>query len=72
MEQKEFLAKIVELLQTDAEVAIDTDLTTLEEWDSLSMMAVASFLTKQFGIKITYIDIKGLKTVADIFAKANS
>lgn len=72
MEQKEFLAKIVDLLQTGEEITMDTNLSTLEEWDSLSMMAVASFLTKQFDKKVTYVDIKGVKTVADIFAKANS
>ena len=70
MTKEEFLEQMQDVLQTDAELAYETVLGELDEWDSLSMMATMAFLDKNFGVKVKISDLKSLATIADIAAKA--
>ena len=70
MSKEEFLVKMQDVLQTDAELTMDTVLGELDEWDSLSMMATMAFLDKNFGVKLKIADLKTLVTIGDIAAKA--
>lgn len=70
MTKEEFLQKLADVLQTDEDLTNDTVLEDLEEWDSLSKMAVIAFLDKEYKTKITFSDIKDFKTVEDIAKKA--
>ena len=70
MTKDEFLVQMQDVLQTDAELKVETVLADLDEWDSLSMMATMAFLDKNFGVKVKIADLKALKTIADIAAKA--
>lgn len=71
MTKEEFLVQMQDVLQTDAELAMDTVLDELDEWDSLSMMATMAFLDKNFGVKLKIVDLKALGTIGDIASKAN-
>jgi len=70
MTKEEFLEQMQDVLQTDAELTMDTVLADLDEWDSLSMMALMAFLDKNFGVKVKIVDLKALATIADIAVKA--
>ena len=70
MSKEEFLVKMQDVLQTDAELTMDTVLGELDEWDSLSMMATMAFLDKNFGVKMPIADIKKFVSVGEIAAKA--
>ena len=70
MSKEEFLVKMQDVLQTDAELKMETALAELEEWDSLSMMATMAFLDKNFGVKLPISDIKTFASIGDIAAKA--
>ena len=70
MTTEEFLVQMQDVLQTDAELTMETVLADLDEWDSLSMMATMAFLDKDFGVKVKIADLKALVTIADIAAKA--
>ena len=70
MTKDEFLNEMVEVLQTEEEISFETELDTLDEWDSLSVMATMAFLDKSFGVKTTLKDYKDMKTIGDIAAKA--
>ena len=70
MTKDEFIVQMQDVLQTDAELKMETVLDDLDEWDSLSMMATMAFLDKNFGIKLKIADIKTLATIGDIAAKA--
>lgn len=70
MTKDEFLVQMQDVLQTDAELKMDTVLDELDEWDSLSMMATMAFLDKNFGVKVKIADLKTLATIGDIAAKA--
>ena len=70
MNRETFLESIVEVLQTEDEINFDTELADLDEWDSLSAMAIIAFLDKNFGVKATISDVKTFVTVEDIAKKA--
>ena len=70
MSKEEFLVKMQDVLQTDAELKMDTVLGELDEWDSLSMMATMAFLDKDFGVKLKIAEIKTFASIGDIAAKA--
>ena len=66
MDKKEFLEAMVDVLQTEDEITMDTVLDNLEEWDSLSIMATMAFLDKNFGVKTSMKDYQNMKTIGDI------
>ena len=70
MNKEEFLVQMQDVLQTEAELSMETVLDELDEWDSLSMMATMAFLDKNFGVKMKIADIKALATIGDIATKA--
>ncbi len=70
MSKEEFLVQMQDVLQTETELAMETVLDELDEWDSLSMMATMAFLDKNFGVKVKIADLKTLATIGDIAAKA--
>ena len=70
MTKDEFIVQMQDVLQTDAELKMETVLDELDEWDSLSMMATMAFLDKNFGVKVKIADLKTLATIGDIAAKA--
>ena len=70
MTKDEFLVQMQDVLQTDAELKMESVLDELDEWDSLSMMATMAFLDKNFGVKVKIADLKTLVTIGDIAAKA--
>ncbi len=70
MNKEQFLEEMVEVLQTEDEITMDTVLEDLEEWDSLSIMSTMAFLDKNFGVKTTMKDYQNMKTIEDIARKA--
>jgi acyl carrier protein len=70
MSKEDFLIKMQDVLQTDAELKMETVLDELDEWDSLSMMATMAFLDKDFGVKLKIAEIKTFASIGDIAAKA--
>lgn len=70
MTKEEFVEQMQDVLQTDAELSMETVLADLDEWDSLSMMATMAFLNKNFGISLKISDLKAFATIGDIAAKA--
>lgn len=70
MNKEQFLEEMVEVLQTEDEITMDTVLEDLEEWDSLSIMSTMAFLDKNFGVKTTMKDYQNMQTIEDIAKKA--
>ena len=70
MNREEFLEKFVDILQTDAELNFDMELESIEEWDSLSKMAIMAFFKKNFCIELTLNSLGNIQTPADLIALA--
>ena len=43
MKAEEFIKKLTDIMDTDAQLTLETKLSDVEEWDSLSMVSFFSF-----------------------------
>lgn len=70
MTKAEMVESLKDVLQVEDELSCETRLDELDEWDSLSMMAVVAFMDRNFGMKLGIRDLREFETVGDIVAKA--
>ena len=68
MEEKEFLAQLADILETEENVTMETVLGDIEEWDSLSYVSFISMTNAALGKKVTVKELKAANTVAELFA----
>ena len=66
MNADEFLAELLYALQRDEPLELDASLKDIDEWDSLAAMGVASLLDRKFGRRLSFDEIKRMRTVRDI------
>lgn len=66
MNEEEFLKKLVEIMDTETSLTMDTKLEDVEEWDSLSYV---TFLTmcKSMQKKVLPDDIITARTLRDLY-----
>ncbi len=50
-----------------SEFKADTDFKTLDEWSSLTALAIISMVDEQLNKTITGADIRGSKTIEDLY-----
>ena len=69
MELNDFIKNFADQFEdTDVnEIKEDTLFHDLEEWDSLTALAVLNMTQKKYGKKITFEDIKVCNTIKDLF-----
>lgn len=65
---EKFLKSLLEILDSEAEITLDTYLADIEEWDSLSVVSFAAMADIKYGKKLTATNIKKAQTVKDLFA----
>lgn len=68
MTKEDFLAKFTDILQTEENVTLETNLGDLDDWDSLTTMATVSWILES-KFQITVKEIASYKTVGEIAAK---
>lgn len=62
----DFCTRIAEIL--DVETVIENDaLGDFQEWDSLSVLSTIAMLDAKYGVNVTAMDLKGVRTVADLW-----
>lgn len=67
MNEKEFLEELVDLMDTEEELSLETKLEEIEEWDSLSHVAFMAFCSTRGYNNIKPMDIKAAQTVGDLY-----
>ena len=70
MNVEEFIKKLVDLMDTDAEINLSTKLADVEAWDSLSMVSFYSFCDSKLNRRLLPEQIKAASTVEDLFKLA--
>ena len=70
MTAEEFVKKLADIMDTDAEINLSTKLADVEDWDSLSMVSFFSFCDSKLGIRLAPEQIKSAQTVEDLFKLA--
>ena len=69
MELKDFISNFADQFDdTDAsEILATTEFHELEEWDSLTALAILNMTEKKYGKKVTFDEMKKCVTVEDLF-----
>lgn len=69
MEIKEFIEKFAEAIEVDNVDALtaETEFRELDEWSSLSVMLLIAFYDEEFEKELTQAQIKGAKTLQDLY-----
>lgn len=68
MNEQEFLSELDEILNTEENLTMDTELDTLEEWDSLSALMFQSLVFNRTKTALKPTDLKNAKTVRDLYS----
>jgi acyl carrier protein len=69
METKEKMALLEDMLELDeGTLTSETELATLESWDSIAAISLLALLDEKFDKNITSQQLKSLKTIGDILA----
>jgi acyl carrier protein len=72
MTRSEFMLELETILNVSAgSLKLDSELTEIDEWDSLAMFSIFSLL-KKLEIPISFIQIDDFRTVNDIIELAQS
>lgn len=70
MNKEEFLKKLQDVLERDEKITENMVLSDIEEWDSLSAMALMAFFDKTLNKTLLPAEVREMKTVSDIINKA--
>lgn len=69
MDKKELICELEEILDVEEGILNEeTELDTLDEWDSVAKLSLVIFADEELGKKISGDDVAKLKTVNDIIA----
>ena len=66
MTKEEFVQEFAALLENE-EIKEDTRFHELDEWDSLAALSTISTIDDEFGVTISFKDLRGLETVGDLY-----
>ncbi|MEI7675359.1 MAG: acyl carrier protein [Bacteroidales bacterium] len=70
MKKEEFIKLFIEELEIQNEdINLDTELKSIEEWDSMAAMVILALAKTHFNVLLTNADIKEFKTVYSIINK---
>ena len=67
MKVEDFLKTLKEMMDTDADLTLETKLSEVEEWDSLSLVTFLSFCNARLNRPVEPEEIKSAKTVSDLY-----
>ena len=67
MTEKDFLAKMTELLDVEKELTLDSALCAIEEWDSLSFVSFLAMASSLCDKVIEPKHVLGAITIGDLF-----
>lgn len=67
MTQEVFLEKMIDLMDTEKNITMESVLNEIEEWDSLSYVAFLAMIQTNCEKKIFPSDVREAKTMNDLF-----
>ena len=67
MDKAQFLDELANILD-EASVEDGANLRDYPSWDSLAILSIVALADSKFGFTLTFSNVKGLTTVADLWA----
>lgn len=68
---KNFVQRFKEEMAIEVVIDIDTDLGTLDEWDSMGHVVAANFLNEEYDLTVTPEEISKFQTLRDVVTRYN-
>jgi acyl carrier protein len=69
--EEQFLKDLRELLETDEEITMDTDLLEIDSWGSLSSVEFLVMIEEKYGVKAEPFTVAEAIFVEDLYRIAN-
>lgn len=67
MDEKEFVEKLMDVMDTEAELTMDTRLIDVEDWDSMSHVAFLAWALSDKKKKLDKMKVQQAVTVRDLY-----
>ena len=67
MNVEDFIKNLTEIIDTEEKLTLETKLSDVEDWDSLSLVGFLSFCNSKLKLSVTPEEVKVAQTVADLF-----
>ena len=67
MNEEIFIEKMMDILDAEEEITMDTQLDDVEEWDSLSVVSYVAMANTAFGKKIEPKTAREAETIRDLY-----
>lgn len=64
---EQFIEKMVDILDSEEEITMNTVLGELEEWDSLSIVSFMAMVNAVYGKKVVLANVKAAETIKDLY-----
>lgn len=64
---EQFLKDLIDLMDTEESLTMETELNSIDEWDSLSIVSFLSYGRNKCGKQINSSDVKSAKKVKDLY-----
>lgn len=64
---EKFIEKMVDILDAEEEVTMESVLEDIEEWDSLSLVSYIAMANSSYGKKINASEVRKAVTVQDLY-----
>jgi acyl carrier protein len=62
MKKEEFLKELIEELELETVVTLDTNIKDMDEWDSMAAMILVGYVSDTFDVTLNDDDIRSLTT----------
>ena len=71
MTEQDFIEKLVDLMDTEEELHMDSILAEIEEWDSLSYVSFLALCSKVAKTHVEPDEVRNAQTVEDLYRLIN-
>lgn len=68
MTEQDFLEELQDILNTENDLAMNTELSTLDEWDSLSYVSFLAAMSEHVSHRIEPKAVRDAKTISDLYS----
>jgi acyl carrier protein len=67
LSELDFLSQIKKITEIESHLTLDTNLTNLDEFDSLALMSISAWFTDTFNINVNVSDLQKIQTLENLY-----
>jgi acyl carrier protein len=67
LSELDFLSQIKKITEIESDLTLDTNLTNINEFDSLALMSISAWFTDTFNINVNVSDLQKLQNLNSLY-----